>query len=68
MARKDRMNPAYTDDNAILVCRMCFYLKGFNKRVKRRTPAEIAISEEQKQKLAGWTNALAESFDKQGQQ
>lgn len=44
MARKDRLNPAYTDENAILVCRMCFYLHGYNKRRphKRRTKAEMA--------------------------
>ena len=40
MARKDRNNLQYTDENAILVCRMCFYTQGYNKR-NRRTKAEI---------------------------
>jgi hypothetical protein len=43
MARKDRVNPEYTDENAILVCRMCFYQHGYNRRrpFKRRTKAEL---------------------------
>ena len=70
MARKDFMNPVYSDENAILLCRMCYYTEGYNKRrpFKRRTKAEIAVSKSEKQKLAGWCNAVAESFDKQGQQ
>lgn len=43
MARKDLSNREYTEDNVILVCRMCFYTNGYNRRtiIKRRTKAEM---------------------------
>jgi hypothetical protein len=38
MTRKDRMNPEYTDENALLICRACYYASGLNKR---RTKKEM---------------------------
>jgi antirestriction protein ArdC len=32
MARKDRENMDHTEENCILVCAMCFYMHGYNKR------------------------------------
>jgi hypothetical protein len=70
MARKDIHNKAYTDENAILVCRMCFYEHGLNRRIitKRRTKAEMEAARLQEGTAARLQEWIGEVLSPQQEQ